>query len=106
MLDAVLARLKKLGPFTVTTSSKAITLYTPAGKAFAVLQPRRAALDLWFPLNRPIGEYPVFKTLQPSRNRYANFVRLKDAPDLSPRVVEWIGEAYQANAADAARSLS
>ena len=91
----LLNQLHSIGGFTVTTSLKSITLYGPQHKSFLIIQPKRKWIDIWFPLDHKVEDFPVFKIQQPSKSRYAHFVRLEDEEDLSPIVLEWIAEAHQ-----------
>ena len=78
----------------VTASAKSITLYGTAHKSFLVLQPKRQWIDIWFPLDREIDEFPVFKVQQRSKSSFMHYVRLQDAEDIEQVVLDWIAEAY------------
>ena len=81
--------------FRVTTSARSITLYGKAHRSFLIIQLRQKWIDIWFPLSRKVEEFPVFRVQQPSKLRYAHFVRLEEPDDIQPVVLDWIAEAYQ-----------
>ena len=95
IFDHLLTRVSAFATAEVTTSPKAITLYGPAHKSFLIVQPKRQWIDIWFPLDRKVEEFPIFRIQQPSKSRYAHYVRLESKEDLEPIVLDWIAEAYQ-----------
>jgi len=91
----LLEQLRRLGSITQTTSAKAITLYTPAHRSFLVVQPKKQGLEVWFVLHRAVNEFPVYKVLRPSKNRFAHFVRLYQPADVDAVLPGWMEEAYK-----------
>ena len=94
LYSRLLSKLKSLGEFSITTSLKAITLYAPNHKSFLVIEPKKQWLDVWFPLDRRIEEFPVFKILQPSKKRFAHFVRLQNPEGIEDIPMAWLKESY------------
>lgn len=94
LYEHLLSRLDLPGEFTVTTSRKAVTLYAENKKAFLVIEPKKAFLDVWFLLDRKIEDFPVYKTLQPSKTRFANFMRLYEPSDADRLVLGLIRKGY------------
>jgi len=90
----LLKSLKTNGLWIETTSSKAITLYTENRKAFLGIEPKKAFLNIWFLLDKKIEEFPIFKVLQPSKNKFGHFVRLYDKKDIDAYLINLIGESY------------
>lgn len=88
-------QIEKIGPFQETRSRKTLTLYTPAGRSFLCVQPKRKWLDLWFNLERHIDEFPVFKMVQPSKKKFAHFIRIDEMEDIEQIWLDWIAEAYE-----------
>ncbi len=80
--ETVIQKLSKQLQFTVTTSSKSVTLYTPNHKAFFVMKPGKKFLESFFILDAKLEEFPVYKVVQPSKTRYAHFIRLYAASDV------------------------
>ena len=95
IFDDLLAGVSTFATASVTTSTKAITLYGPAHKSFLIIQPKRKWMDIWFPLDRKVEEFPIFRIQRPSKSRYAHYVRLESNEDIVRAVLNWIAEAYQ-----------
>lgn len=94
LFEELIEKAAALGEFRITTSPKSITMYSPADKAFWVLEPKKKWLDGFFLLDRAVNEFPVYRIAQPSRNRYAHFVRFTEAADLDRFVLSLLEEAY------------
>jgi hypothetical protein len=94
LFEALIEKAAVLGEFRITTSPKSITLYSPADKAFWVLEPKKKLLDGFFLLDRTVNEFPIYRIAQPSRNRYAHFVRFTEAAELDRFVLGLLQEAY------------
>lgn len=88
-------QLKKRLRFTVTTSAKSITLYAPNHKAFYVMKPGKTFLDSFFILDEKLKEFPVYKVAQPSKTRYAHFIRFYSKDDIEQTALNLIEQAYQ-----------
>jgi hypothetical protein len=90
-----LVSLRSVGKFTVTTSKKAITLYSSSRKAFLGINVRRQCLDIWFLLETKTEEFPVYKVVQPSKTKFGHFVRLYSTSDVDTLLIKWIGQSYK-----------
>jgi hypothetical protein len=97
LVQEILAILAHELTFIITQSEKAITLYTPAHKAFLVLSPKKKWVDAWFTLAYTRDEFPVFKIVQTARHKYAHFVRFQAAEELDHSLLKWLNEAWQLN---------
>ncbi|MBV6647160.1 MAG: hypothetical protein KI790_17005 [Cyclobacteriaceae bacterium] len=97
VLDRFEDLLQELSPklnYELTTSVKALTLYGPIHKSFLVIYPRKKHIDIWFPLDRKVEEFPIFKIQQSSKRRYAHYVRITPDEPMNETVKSWISEAY------------
>lgn len=92
--NVLVKQLQKKIDFTVTTSGKSITLYTPLHKAFFVMKPGKTFLDCFFILGEKLEEFPVYKVLQPSKTRYAHFIRFYSKADIEKTSLALIQKAY------------
>jgi hypothetical protein len=95
LYKSFIASLHTIGKFAVTTSKKAITLYSPARKAFLGISVRRECLDLWFWLDHRTEEFPVYKSIQTSKKKFGHFVRLYTVNDIDALMVKWIEQSYK-----------
>lgn len=94
LYNNLLQKLQRQFNLTVTFSPKAITLYGTGKKSFLVIEPKKAWIDVWFTLHRKYEEPPVFKILQPSKHRFAHFVRLESEMDIDRHLIKLVKEAY------------
>jgi hypothetical protein len=90
----LLAAIKGIGKWKITTSSKAITLYTAGRKAFLGISVHRKYLDLWFFLENKTEEFPVYKVVQPTKKKYGHFVRIYSKDDIDDLLIAWLAESY------------
>jgi chloramphenicol O-acetyltransferase len=90
----LLKKMNKIGNFKITTSSKAITLYTENRKGFMCLQPKKKFIDLWFYLDKSFEEFPVFKVVQASSKKFAHYVRLEEKADVDSFLIGLLKESY------------
>ncbi|MBA3899267.1 MAG: hypothetical protein H0X62_03505, partial [Bacteroidetes bacterium] len=90
----LLKKMKVIGNFKVTTSAKAITIYTENRKGFMCLQPKNKFIDLWFYLDKSIEEFPVFKIVKSSSKKFAHFVRLEEKADVDNFLIGLLQESY------------
>ncbi len=95
IFEEMLPLLQQIGPLTVTTSKKAITLYAPSHKAFLGIELKKRFLDIWFTLEEKYDEFPVFKVVKPSKYRFAHYVRLSYLEDLETLPLHLIEQAYK-----------
>lgn len=93
--DTLIQQLKKRLKFTVTTSAKSITLYAPNHKAFYVIKPGKTFLDSFFILDEKMEEFPVYKIAQPSKTRFAHFIRFYSKDDIEKTALYLIEQSYQ-----------
>lgn len=92
--EMLLQRIAGIGNFKITTSAKAITLYAASRFAFMGVVVKANGLDLWFALGERIDEFPVYKIVQPSANRFGHFVRITEPADIDPLLVRWLQQSY------------
>jgi hypothetical protein len=94
LYHTLIETIRPVGVFTETTSRKAITLYSFNKKAFLIIEPKKAFLDVYFFLGRKVDEFPVFKIAQVSRNKFAHYIRIQSAEDIDRQVIKWARQAY------------
>lgn len=93
--ELLIQKLSKKLQFTITTSSKSVTLYAPNHKAFFVMKPGKKFLDCFFMLNEKLEEFPVYKVVQPSKKKYAHFIRFYTKADVDSIVLSLIQQSYE-----------
>lgn len=92
MYDALVAQIKQYGTFDIDPVQNAILLKKKT--TFIAFKPMKNGLDVEFSLEEEVEEYPVFKSLQASKNRWWHKVRLYGKEDISGQLLEWLQKAY------------
>jgi len=86
-------KVAAIGPFTLNSVRHAI-LFT-ASSHFLAVKPKRKWLDIEFVLSRPVEGFPVHKTVQAGKYKWAHFIRLESEDEINETLVGWLREAYE-----------
>jgi hypothetical protein len=92
LYDALLARLRELGP--VTEEPKKTCIHLVHRTALAGAYPRREYLNLEFKTDYPIASERIAKSERVSRNRYHHTLHLASTAELDDEVLGWLRDAY------------
>jgi hypothetical protein len=65
---------------------------------FLTIKPRKKYLDITFFLDVKTEDFPIFKSLQTSKNRVMHVARFESPKDISPSVKRWLSKSYQLTA--------
>jgi hypothetical protein len=85
--------VSNFGPMTVNSVKHAI-LFT-RGSHFLAVKPKRNWLDIEFVLPYPVEEFPIYKTVQASKYKWAHFIRLEAKSEVDELLHRWLKEAYE-----------
>ena len=88
--------LKTFGDFQVSPVINAILF--SAESTFLAIKPKSKWLELEFVLDYQADEFPIHKTIQVSKTRYAHFVRIQNPDEVDKQLIGWIKKAYELNA--------
>ncbi|MBN2172616.1 MAG: hypothetical protein JW731_00700 [Bacteroidales bacterium] len=75
-------------------SVKNAILFT-AKSHFLAVKPKKSILDIEFVLDVPIEGFPIHKTVQASKSKWAHFVRLETPEEVDGQLERWIKRAYE-----------
>ncbi len=87
--------VSKFGPLSVNPVKHAI-LFT-RGSHFMAVKPKRKWLDIEFALPRPVEGFPVHRTVQATRSKWAHFIRIGSAGEVDDLLLGWLREAYESS---------
>lgn len=76
------------------SSVKTFILYS-SKSIFLSLKTKREYFEIEFFANKTINEFPVFKTLQISKNRIVHSVKLDSVENIDEQLLKWITESYE-----------
>lgn len=62
---------------------------------FLAVKPKKKILDIEFVLDEPVEGFPVHKTVQASKYKWAHFVRLEDPQEFDGHLQDLIKRAYR-----------
>jgi hypothetical protein len=62
---------------------------------FLAVKPKKAILDIEFVLDEPIEVFPIHKTVQTSKTKWAHFVRLESPEEMDEQLLSWLLQAYK-----------
>jgi len=65
-----------------------------AKSQFLAVKPKKKILDIEFVLDEPIEGFPIHKTVQATKTKWAHFVRLESPEEVDAQIVEWIERAH------------
>jgi len=85
-------KVSTFGPFTLNSVRHAI-LFT-AVSHFLAVKPKRKWLDIEFVLPYPMEGFPIHKTVQAGKNKWAHFMRLESEEEVDGMLIGWLQEAY------------
>lgn len=86
-------KVSAFGPFTLNSVKHAI-LFT-ATSHFLAVKPKRKWLDIEFVLPYPQEGFPIHKTVQAGKNKWAHFMRLESEGEVDELLLGWLKEAYE-----------
>jgi hypothetical protein len=75
-------------------SVKNAILFT-AKSHFLAVKPKKSLLDIEFVLDQPMEGFPIHKTAQASKNKWAHFVRLDSPEQVDQQLITWLRNAYE-----------
>lgn len=84
--------ISEFGEFETRVSTKSITLVKGIG--FALVYPRRKAIDICLFLNDEVDHPSIHKIQQYSKNRYLHTIRIREPDELSNEVLQLVKQAY------------
>lgn len=92
IFDAVMKRLKKVGPVHVEPVSVGIFLKNP--RCFAQLRPKDKWVALSFSLPRKATHPTITRKVVPYQNRFHHVANVRSPEDVDDRLAALLAEAY------------
>jgi len=63
--------------------------------SFLAVKPKKEFLDIELILDEEIDEFPVHKTVQTTKTKWAHFIRLESVEEVDEQLLKWIEKAYK-----------
>jgi hypothetical protein len=92
----IIDTVDKIGHYTKSPIKDYIMLKNRS--TFLTIKPRKRYLDISFFLSEKSEDFPIFNSMQTSKNRIAHVARLESPKDVSSTVRSWIKKSYQLTA--------
>jgi len=62
---------------------------------FLAIKPKKAFLDIEFVMDEKVEGFPIYKTVQASKYKWAHFMRLETKEEVDEQFLSWIRKAYE-----------
>lgn len=79
----------------VTINSVKNTILFTNKTHFLAVKPKKEWLDIEFVLDEKVEGFPIHKTVQTTKTKWAHFVRLGSAEEVDRQLIDWIKRAYE-----------
>ena len=66
-----------------------------AKSQFLAFKPKKNILDTEFVLDEPVEGFPIHKTVQATKTKWAHFVRLESPEEVDEQLISWIKRAHR-----------
>lgn len=66
-----------------------------AKSTFLAVKPKSSFLDIEFVLDEKIEGFPIHKTVQASKLKWAHFMSLESPEEVDEQLISWIKRAYE-----------
>jgi len=60
---------------------------------FLAIKPKKDFLDIEFVLDEKIDEFPIYKTVQASKFKWAHFIRIESPEEVDEQLILWFRQA-------------
>ncbi len=70
------------------------TILFKSRAAFIAIKPSKKWVDIEFILNSEVDEFPIYKILQSSKNKYWHVVRVDCQEEIDSQLINWLNQAY------------
>ena len=91
--EKLLVVVKAFECVTINSVKNAI-LFT-AKSHFLAVKPKKAWLDIEFVLDEKVEGFPIHKTVQAAKHKWAHFLRLGSVDEVDEQLKIWIKRAYK-----------
>ena len=92
LFDVLIAAIQDFGAFKIEPVKDAIILRKSS--AFVTIRIQKECLDISFKLDSHIEEFPVYKSLQLSKQRWAHALKLEKDEEIDNQLMGWLKGAY------------
>ena len=75
-------------------SVKNVILFTSKSHFLAV-KPKKSWLDIEFVLDKNLDGFPIHKTVQATKTKWAHFMRLQNVEEVDDQLITWLKRAYE-----------
>jgi hypothetical protein len=91
--EKILTYLEGFDGIKINSVKNAI-LFT-ASSHFLAVKPKKAWLDIEFVLNEKLEGFPIHKTVQATKKKWAHFMRLQSPDEVDEQLMDWIRCAFE-----------
>ena len=79
----------------ITINSVKNAILCTARSHFLAIKPKKAWLDIEFVLDEKVDEFPIYKTIQATKTKWAHFIRLGSPHEIDEQLISWLKRSYE-----------
>ena len=79
----------------ITINSVKNAILITAKSHFLAIKPKKAWLDIEFVLDEKVDEFPIHKTIQATKTKWAHFIRLGSPHEIDEQLISWLKRSYE-----------
>ena len=61
---------------------------------FLAIKPKKAFLDIEFVMDQKVEGFPIYKTVQASKYKWAHFMRLESPEEIDEQLILWLKQSH------------
>jgi hypothetical protein len=96
IFDLILAAIEEYGEVQISYVKHAIII--SAKSSFLAFKPKKQVMDIEIVLNEEVNEFPVYKTIRASKNKYAHFIKVEEPEEVDLSLKKLVIKAWKENA--------
>jgi hypothetical protein len=95
IFDNILTAIEEQGKVQISYVKHAIII--SAKSSFLAFKPKKQVMDIEIVLNEEINEFPVYKTVRASKNKYAHFIKVEEPEEVDQSLKKLAIRAWKEN---------
>ncbi len=95
IFDLILSAIEDYSKVQISFLNHAIII---SGKSsFLALKPKKQYMDVEIVLNEELNEFPIYKTVRASRNKFAHFIKIEEPEEVDSNIKKLVFSSWKEN---------
>jgi Domain of unknown function (DUF5655) len=95
IFDNVLSAIEEQGEVQISYVKHAIII--SAKSSFLAFKPKKHLMDIEIVLSEEVNEFPVYKTVRASKNKFAHFIKVEEPEEVDLSLKKLVIKAWKEN---------